>query len=192
MEVSMFKKVFVPLILALVIALPFSATAFAANTMPGNMRAVGTILWVNQANGTFKFDTEGNVNYTIHVNTGTVYRDVTGLAGLRASDYANIEFKQLDTGEYEATHIFVYEPRQVQMFINGIVTSVGPYSFTLIGDNGISYVFQVNTRTTFSGYGVAHFRELTDGMAVRVDFRNLGPGNLSVTSVVLRHNPLLY
>lgn len=188
----MFKKVLVPIILALVIALPFGGVAYAANTEPGTMRSVGTVLWVNQANGVFKFDTEGNVHMTIHVDNGTIYRDVSGLAGLQASDYANIEFRQLDNGEYEATHIYVYQPVQLQMFINGIVTSVGPYSFTLIGDNGMSYTFQVNSSSTFSGYGVAHFRELADGMAIRVTFRDMGSGVLMAQQVVLRHNPLLF
>lgn len=188
----MFKKVLVPIILAMVIALPFGGVAYAANTQPGTMRAVGTVLWVNQANGVFKFDTEGNNNITIHVDTGTVYRDVSGFAGLQATDYANIEFRQLDNGEYIATHIYVYQPVQLQMFVNGIVTSVGPYSFTLIGDNGISYTFQVDANSSFSGYGVAHFRELAAGMPIRVTFRDMGSGVYMTQQVVLRHNPLLF
>ena len=186
----MFKKVLIPIILAMVVALPFGSVAYAANTMPGTMRHVGTILWVNQANNVFKFDTEGNVRMTIHVDNATVYRDVSGLAGLQASEFANIELKQLDNGEYVATHIYVYQPVQLVNNVNGLVTSVSASSFTLIGDNGISYVFQVNSQSAFSGYGVAHFRELAAGMPVRVTYRDMGSGILLVQQVTLRHNPI--
>jgi hypothetical protein len=78
------------------------------------------------------------------------------------------------------------------MYVNGIVTSVSASSFSLIGDNGISYVFQVNPQSAFSGYGVAHFRELAAGMAIRVTYRDMGSGILLAQQVMLRHNPLSY
>jgi hypothetical protein len=184
----MFKKVLVPLILALVVALPFSGVAYAATNAVGVTRYVGTIISVNSTLDNFKIDMGSGMKRIIHVDSATIYAgQLKNFASLKPSMYVNVEYRMLESGEIVATHILVRPLPMTDLFVNGHVISKGMSSFTLKGNNGMTYTFWVTSKTEFSGVGVSHFRELTAGMAVRVEYRNLGKGNLDVLRVTVKN-----
>ena len=185
----MFRKFFVAILLALVVALPFSSIA-NADTLPGATHSVGTVLWVNQANGTFKLQTNGYVRMTVHVNNGTIYRGISSFAALKADDYVNVQLKIDDAGQFVAAQIYVYEPTTLVSTVNGAVMSIDGSSFTLKGNDGVTYTFQVDYTTSFSGTGMPHFRQLAVGMIVHVTYRNMGGGTLLAQLVTLIRLPM--
>src|SRR5512135_1008318 len=102
MEVVVYKKISVPLILALVATLVFSSVAYAAPSAPdaSSLRRIGTVTSVNTADNTFKLSTNRNGHPTIHVDSSTVFRGlVSSLAGLEPSMYVNVQVKQISGGE---------------------------------------------------------------------------------------------
>ena len=99
----MYKKLVIPLILALVTTLDFSNVAFAASeSVAGSVvRNVGTIVQVNGAAGTFKLDTIKGQRLTIHVDSSTVYRgQASGFSSLTTSMYVNVQARKLSNGTY--------------------------------------------------------------------------------------------
>jgi hypothetical protein len=182
----MFKKVLVPIILALVIALPFSGVAYAAG-MPGITSHTGKVLSVDLALNTFKFQTGAGAKLTIHVDSSTVYTGaISGLAAIAPNAAAKVSYRTLASGEYMATRILVRPETRELDYINGKVTAINAGSFILKGDNGITYTFHVLASTRFQGQGVPHFRELKDGMIVRVTYRDLGKGVFNAVDILVR------
>jgi hypothetical protein len=183
----MFKKLLIPFILALVVALPLSGVAYAANeSSVGITRYVGTILYTDPAAMTFKLDTLAGEHLTIHVADTTIYAGgVTSLADLQPAMYVNVIYRQLKDGSYLADHVLVHPRANMEMTLVGQVTAVNDSSFTMLGHNGITYTFNVNHDTPFTGLGVAHARELSIDDQVRVTFRELGNGQYNVFQVMV-------
>jgi hypothetical protein len=180
----MFKKVYVPLILALVVALGFSSVAYAASPIPaGAVRRVGTVLSLDKTANTFKLDTLSGGRYTIHVNSSTIYVGISGLAGLKASDRVNVEARMLSDGSWMAERVKVIPLALEQLKQHGVVTAMGKSSFTIMNSQNESYTFKVSSKTHFSGQNVPHLRDLKLGMAVTVTFRGEGTKSLQALDV---------
>jgi Domain of unknown function (DUF5666) len=187
MEVVVYKKISVPLILALVATLLFSNVAYAAPSAPdaSSARRIGTVTSVNTADNTFKLSTTRNGHPTIHVDLNTIFRGlVSSLAGLEPSMYVNVQVKQISGGEYLAVVVNALR-RTVTGHISGSVTGIHTTSFDILGSDGITYTFDVTSKTTFSGLGVVDFDGLALGMKVKVAYTNMGNGILRATNVVV-------
>ena len=179
----MYKKVYVPLILALVAALSLSSVAFAA---AGTLRRDGTVLSVDLATGTFKFDTLSGVHYTIHVSSATTYVGKAGLSVLRASDRVDLEIRmRASDGTWWAERVKFVPLALETRKEHGIVTSIGSGWFTIKTRENESYTYQVTSKTTFSGLDVPHLREVDLGDAVTVTFRGAGTPTLWAMHVLV-------
>ena len=180
----MYKKIMVPFVLALVAAMVFSTAAFAAPLPSHAIRRVGTVLSVDMAANTFKFSTLTGVHSTIHVNSSTVYvGGATGLGSLFASERVNLEIRQQSSGSWVAIRVRAV-PLATRIFKeHGVVSAVGPDSFTITGRDNDSDVFLVTSTTHFMGKGVPGLRELKIGMAVTVSYR--GPIDTGVRALVV-------
>ncbi len=170
----MIKKLYVPVVLALVAALAFSGVAFAKAPMStGVVRRVGDVISVDKATSTFKFDTLSGVRYTIHVTSGTTYMGISGLAALKNDDRINLQVKQESNGSWTATQIKLISENEFPK-AHGVVTAIGASSFTIKDRQGQSFTFQVSSSTKFGGRNVPHFRDLETGDAVTVTYMHSG------------------
>lgn len=173
------KKIYVPLVLALVAALAFAGVAFAKSGLPkGEVRRVGEVISVDMATNTFKFDTNTGVRYTFHVTSGTTYLGLSGLSALKADNRLNLQVKKID-GVWTVEQAKLLpdmnetEARE-NMRDHGVVIAITTSSFTIRNGEGKVFTFQVINKTRFSGRDVPHFRELKLGMHVTVNFRLSG------------------
>ncbi len=182
----MYKKIYVPLVLALVAALAFSSVAFAKSPLPaGVVHRVGNIISVDMAASTFKFDTLSGLHYTIHVNSSTIYLGAAGLAGLKASDRVNLEVRQLSIGSWTAERVRVIPMAIETLKEHGVVTGVTATTFTIQTRENEVYTYQVTSKTTFGGLDVPHLRELKVGMDVTVSFRGASTAILQAMHVFI-------
>ena len=183
----MYKKLMVPFVLAMIAALVLSTAAFAAPLPSGTIRRVGTILSVNMAANTFKFDTLTGVHYTIHVDSATVYTGTAhGLGSLTSLERVNLEIRQRSDGTWWAVRVRGI-PRSLEVVKErGTVTAVGASSFT-ISDRGDrdSDTFLVTSATRFMGKDVPHLRDLKIGMVVTVSYRGIIDTGVRALSVVI-------
>lgn len=183
----MYKKLLIPLTLALVAALGFSGVAYAAGASATRIRFTGTILRVIPTAQRFEIE-ESNTGalIVIRVAEGTVYKGLAGSIGeLKPAMRVVVIATPHKNGDFEALSVNVLRLK-FKGEINGTVTMVAAKSFTIQGTNGLMYSFRVNKSTKFSGQGVTSFTGLKVGMAVRVDFTDLKSGVLRAVDVTVR------
>jgi len=183
----MYKKLIIPLILALVTTMSFSSVAYAANKPDSTsyVRYVGTILSVDTSALTIRLATLKGQSLTIHVDSNTVYRGLAGsLADLAPSMYVNVRAKQLPNGSYLAVLVNALK-KQVVLRVTGQVTHVYSSSFSILGTDGNTYTFDVTAKTSFSGFDVTDLTELQVGMKVKVGYLNMGNGILRALTVTV-------
>jgi hypothetical protein len=173
----MLKRIYIPLILALVAALTFSNVAYAAAdsaTAKTYIRRVGTILSVDTSANTIRVATTKGERMTFHVNSGTAYRgNASSFADLATSMKVNITAQETTSGYYLATLVNAINS-QVKVKVKGNVTYVGSNSFTILGIDGNTYSFTITKNTTFSGYDVTDITGLAVGMTAKVIYTKSG------------------
>jgi serine/threonine protein phosphatase PrpC len=183
----MFKKIYVPVILALVAALVFSNVAYAATDSTAAktyIRRLGTISSVDTANNTIRVAATQGGTMTFHVNTSTVYRgNASSFTDLASGMYVNIKAEQLSNGAYLAVIVNALNTR-VTGKVTGFVTAVGDSSFAILGSDGNTYTLQVTKKTTFSGQEVVDLSGLAVGMKVKVNYTKSGDLYRAQTVVV--------
>jgi hypothetical protein len=180
----MYKKLLIPLILALVAALVVGGVAYAASPLPAGMvYRVGKVLSVEMATNTFKFETLSGVRYTIHVNSSMVYIGISGLEGLLDMDRLNLETRMLSNGTWYAERVRAIPESLEQYKEHGTVIGVSADSFSIMDSKNQTFVFMVTSKTRFSGQDVPHLRELKLGMAVTVTFKGEGTKMLQALNV---------
>jgi Domain of unknown function (DUF5666) len=181
----MLKKVYLPVILALVIALSFSSVAYAASLPAGRTRLVGTVLNVISFEKTLQIETTAGVRLIIRVDDTTQFKGLAGsLADLRPAMYVKIVAVPHLNGMYHALSIDVLK-QTFKGTVEGTVTSVSKPYFTIQGTDGKTYDFRVVPKTAFRGSGVTSLKELSAGMAVTVKYTDLKTGLLRAVDVVV-------
>jgi hypothetical protein len=182
-----YKKILVPLILALVTTLAFGNVAYAADSASSTSytRYIGTVLSVDTAARTIHIATNKGQRLTIHVDNNTVYRGkAINLADLAPSMYVNVKTKQTANGQYLAVLVNALN-KKASSKLTGQVAAVQASSFSVLGTDGSTYTFQVTSKTSFSGFGVVDISGLSAGMKVKVTYVNMGNGILRATNVVV-------
>ncbi len=176
----MSKKILVPLVLALVAALAFSGIAFAKSKLPaGDVRRVGEVLSVNMAGNSFRFATNTGARYDFHVTSSTMYIGFSGLSALKADNRLNLEVKRLSDGAWTVVQAKLLpdmnetEAREGTR-IHGVVVGITASTITIRTRTNETFIFDITSKTHFSGHGVPHLRELKLGDAVTVNFRRSG------------------
>jgi len=74
----------------------------------------------------------------------------------------------------------------VNIKVDGKISQIGSSTFTVLANDGTTYVFHVTSNTTYSGNGVTSFSELTRGMKVRVTYTLRSDGELRAVKVIVR------
>jgi uncharacterized membrane protein YtjA (UPF0391 family) len=182
----MYKKILIPLTLALVAALGFSGVASAASLVSTRVRLTGSIVSVIPAAQRFIIDTNTGTRVTIRVDDSTVYKGLAGsLSALKPAMDVVVVANQRQNGTYHAVSVNVLK-LALKGDINGTVTAIGTRSFTILGEDGKTYTFHVNSNTIFRGLGVTSFSKLGAGMSVRVEYTDVKTGILRAVNVTVR------
>jgi len=196
----MFKKLLVPLTLALLAALAIAGVAYAA-ARPANtpdessaaqkLRAgLGQITAIGDSQFTVQLKNGGEK--VIRVDADTRYVKADGSAGsfadLQVGLWVAVAAKQLGDGSYLAVRVAVRAKPQVDVKVTGRVTAIDTASFTIRARDGKAYAFQVTPETHFrSRRGVVKgLKDLRLGMGVGVAARDLGDGQLQALVVIAR------
>jgi hypothetical protein len=181
----MYKKIVVPLILALVAALTFSNVAYAAADATSYVRRVGTIISIDTAAETFKIALNNGTKVVVHTNSDTAVRGkASSVSELATGMYVNVTADTLSNGHYLAVKVNVLKV-VAKAKVTGWVTAVDASSFTIKGKDGNTYTFQVTGNTTVSGKGVTSYSGLDTGMKVRITYSDLGDAGLRATAIVV-------
>ena len=96
----MFKKVVLPLIAAVLLAVPFNGTVLAAEgDHPELLKARGEVIAVDPAAGKFRIEkNDGNV-MTFFVNEETTFRGLEGLGEMQVGWKAGITAREEEDGK---------------------------------------------------------------------------------------------
>jgi hypothetical protein len=180
----MYKKIIVPLILALVAGLTLSNVAYAAtDASTASFHRVGTILSVDTAAQIIKIATNNGERLVFHVYDSTNYRGkISSFSELASGMYVHVTATTLSDGSNLALKVNVLKV-VVKAKVTGKITSSDASSFTITGNDGNSYTFQIAAKMTVSGNGIANYKGLETGMKVRVTYTNLGIAGLRAMDI---------
>jgi hypothetical protein len=206
----MFKKILVPLILALVAALAIGGVAYAAgqpekapspaaplaavdgNAAQARHRGLGQITALGD--GQFTVQLKSGEETVIHVEENTRYVKADGTAG---------SFADLQVGRWVAGRVVAsaggplarrvvllpagFDPDRKNAAARGDVTSLGDNSFTLHNLRGEDLTIGVDSHTVYAGE-IHSFSDLQVGMKVVVGAQKLEDGSLQAMAVAVRPN----
>jgi hypothetical protein len=206
----MFKKILVPLILALVAALAIGGVAYAAsqpekapspaaqlaaedeNIAQAQRRGLGQI--TSLGDGQFTVQLRSGEEKVIRVDENTRYFKADGSAG---------SFADLQVGLWVAGRVVAsadgllarrvillpagFDPDHKNAAARGDVTSLGDTSFTLHNLRGEDLTIAVDSNTTYVGE-VHSFSDLQTGMKTVVGAQKLEDGSLLAIAVAVRPN----
>jgi hypothetical protein len=183
----MVKKIFVPVILALIAALAFSNVVYAANKPSAHVYHIkGSVVGVNTYAMTIRVATpQGKL--TINLDSHTVYKGIiSSLSELTPGMVVNVRAKLLPNHEYLAEVVNALRSEKI-LQIDGQVTSISLHAmtFTILGTDGNTYTFLVKAKTTFKGHRVTNLSGLRTGMQVTISYMVMSDGRLRAVNVAV-------
>jgi hypothetical protein len=210
MEAYMFKKILVPLVLALAAVLAIAGVAYAAgqpekapspaaqltaedgNTAQARHRGLGQITTLGD--GQFTVQLKSGAEKVIRVDENTRYYKADGSAG---------SFTDLQVGRWVAGRVIAsedgllarrvillpagFDPDRKNTAARGEVTSLGDNSFILHNLRGEDLTIAVDSNTAYAGE-VHSFGDLQVGMKAVVGAQKLEDGSLLAMAVAVRPN----
>jgi sulfur carrier protein ThiS len=181
----MVKKLFVPVILALVAALALSQAAFASSkTNTRVLHINGSISSVDLTTSTIRVETSAGKR-TVHLDENTTYRGIaSSLADLTPWMVVKVAAKLLPNGDFLGVTVNAIKIEVVST-VYGQVTTLTPKTFTILGTDGSVYTFQVKAKTSFSGFAVKRLSQVHPGMRVKVAYTDMSNGNRRALNVTI-------
>jgi hypothetical protein len=192
----MYKKLYLPVLMALVAALLLSGVAHAQEERPlhGGRRGIGKITSIGASE--FTLETRRVEKRTILVDEGTQYRtadgQVTSFADLQVGQWVAGYVRYNDQGQMVARLVIVlpddYDPSQrLGRRARGNVTGVDLAGdrFTLHTFSGDDLTFQISEGTIFAG-GVESLKDMEAGMQAAVGAIELEDDSLVALFVLVR------
>ena len=204
----MFKKLFVPLILALTAALAIGGVAYAAsqpekapspaaqmavedeNTAQGRRRGLGQIIALGE--GQFTVQLRSSEEKVILVDENTRYFKADGSSGSFADLQVGlwVAGRVAPSGEDLLARVVVllpagFDPDLKNAGFRGEVTALGENSFSLHTLRGADLTIAVDSHTAYAGE-VHSFSDLQVGMKAGVGAQKLEDGSLLALAVAVR------
>lgn len=180
----MYRRIFIPVVLALVAALAFSGVGYAANDRLKPIYHInGTIINVDPAALTIDIHTTQG-DHRVHLEANTVYRgNVSSMAGLTQWMVVKVTAKLVD-GRYQAKIVKVTGYKEI-FSVSGQVTAIQGKNFTILATDGNAFTIVVKAKTRFSGYSVKKINQLRPGMQVDVSYVVMTGGKLRAETVLV-------
>ncbi|RLD01626.1 MAG: hypothetical protein DRI46_03155 [Chloroflexi bacterium] len=185
----MFKKVVLPLIAAVILAVSLSGTALAAEgDEPGRIKARGEVIAVDPVAGKFRVENKEGEVFTFFVNENTSFRGLDSLTEMQVGWKAGVAAREVG-GKFWAVLVIAGEPldlHQVRGRVVGVNTSAGKFSIET--PSGEELRFFVDERTRYGGQ-ISSLEELEEGMGAGVVYKGHSEGKLIAVGLVAGHAP---
>jgi len=187
----MFKKVLLPLIAAVMLAVSFSGTALAAEgDRPELIKARGEVIAVDPVAGKFRVEnSEGDV-FTFFVNEDTSFRGLDSLTEMQVGWKAGVAARE-EGGQFWAVLVIAGEPLDLHQTRGKVVevnTSAG--KFAIQTASGEELRFFVDERTRYGGQ-ISGLEELQEGMGAGVVYKEHSEGKWIAVGLVAGYAPEL-
>ena len=185
----MFKKVLLPLIAAIVLAVSVSGTALAAEEDGRELiRARGEVIAVDPAAGKFRIENHDGDLVTFFVNGDTTFRGLESLAELQVGWKAGVAAREED-GKLWAVLVIAGERMDFQQARGKVIevnTSAG--KFAIQTPSGEELRFFVDEKTRYGGQ-ISSLEDLEEGMGAGVVYKEHSEGKWIAVGLVAGHAP---
>jgi hypothetical protein len=185
----MFKKIVLPLIAAIVLAVSMSGTALAADENGGDLvKARGEVIAVDANAGKFRIQTQEGEVITFFVNENTTFRGLDSLDEMQVGWRAGAAAREED-GKLWAVLVIAGE-KVDYLKARGKVTDVNTSAgkFAIETSSGEELRFFVDENTRYGGQ-ISSLEELEEGMGAGVLYKEHSEGKWIAVGVVAGHAP---
>ena len=185
----MLKKVFLPLIAAIVLAVCFSGTALAAEgDGPELVKVRGEVVAVDPNAGNFQVETNDGDVFTFFVNRETTFRGLDSLSEMQVGWKAGVAARE-EGGKLWAVLVIAGERPDFQRARGRVVdvnTSAGKFSIQT--SSGEELRFFVDEKTRYGGQ-ISSLEDLEEGMGAGVIYKVHSEGKWIAVGVVAGYAP---
>ena len=188
----MFKKIVVPLIAAILLAVTLSGTALAAEgDHPELLKARGEVIAVDPAAGKFRIEKSDGSVLTFFVNEDTNFRGLEGLPEMQVGWKAGVAAREDGDGKLWAVWVIAGDPshfNQVRGRVIDVNSSAG--KFAIETPDGTEMRFFVDEKTRYGGQ-ISGLEELEAGMEAGVVYTEHSEGKLIAVGLIAGSAPEL-
>ena len=189
----MLKKVLLPLIAAVLIAVSFSGTVYAAEKDPQEVVHVrGEVIGVEKGAGTFLVKTHDGEERTFFVNENTHFRGkAQSLDELEVGWKVGVRAREDEDGKLQAVLVISGDPEDFIRF-RGLVTDVNTSAgkFTIEKPDGEKLTIFVDEGTRYGGQ-ISSLDDLQEGWHAAGIAKEENPGKLIALSLIAGDAPEL-
>jgi hypothetical protein len=182
----MLKKVLLPLLAAVLVAVSFSGTAHAAEEdPPGAVHTRGEVIAVDTAVGKFRIENRDGEVWTFFVNENTHFRGkAQNLEGLQVGWKVGVRAREDDNEKLLAVLVISGDPEDIIRF-RGLVTDVNTAAgkFTVEKPDGEKQTIFVDERTRYGGQ-ISSLEDLQEGWHAAGAAKEENPGKLIAIGLV--------
>lgn len=186
----MFKKVVLPLIASILLAVTFSGTVLAAEgEHPELVKARGEVITVNPAAGQFRIEKSDGTVLTLFVNEDTTFRGLESLEDMQVGWKAGVAAREGEDGKLWAVLVIAGDTSdfsQVRGKVIDVNTSAGKFSIET--PDGAEMRFFVDEKTRYGGQ-ISSLEELEMGMGAGVAYTEQSEGKLIAVGLIAGSAP---
>lgn len=185
----MLKKVVLPLIAAIMLAVSFSGTAAAAEgDVPELIKARGEVIAVDPVAGKFRVENNEGGVFTFFVNEETSFRGLDGLTEMQVGWKAGVAARE-EGGKLWAVLVIAGEALDLHQARGKVVevnTSAGKFAIQTASGEELRFFVDDNTRY---GGQISSLEELQEGMGAGVVYKEHSEGKLIAVGLVAGFAP---
>jgi len=186
----MFKKVVVPLIAAILLAVTFSGTAMAAEgDHPELLKARGEVIAVDPAAGKFRIEKSDGTVLTFFVNEETTFRGLESLDEMQVGWKAGVTAREGEDEKLWAVLVIAGDTSDINHVRGKVIdvnTSAGKFSIET--HDGTEMRFFVDEKTRYGGQ-ISSLEELEIGMGAGVAYTEHSEGKLITVGLIAGSAP---
>ena len=186
----MFKKVVIPLIAAILIAVTFSGTALAAEgDHPDLLKARGEVIAVDPAAGKFRIEKNDGTVVTYFVNEDTAFRGLESLSEMQVGWKAGVAAQEGDDGKLWAVVVIAGDTSDLLQARGKVIdVNLSAGKFSIQTPAGTELKFFVDEKTRYGGQ-ISGLEEVEVGMGAGVVYQEHSEGKLIAVGLIAGNAP---
>lgn len=188
----MFKKVVIPLIAAILLAVTLSGTALAAEgDHPELLKARGEVIAVDPAAGKFRIEKNDGAVLTFFVNEDTNFRGLESLAEMQVGWKAGVTAREDGDGKLWAVLVIAGDTSNLSQVRGSVIEfNISAGKFAIETPDGTEMKFFVDEKTRYGGQ-LSSLEELEIGMGAGVAYKEHSEGKLIAVGLIAGSAPEL-
>jgi hypothetical protein len=186
----MFKKVVIPLITAILIAVTFSGTALAAEgDHPDLLKARGEVIAVDPAAGKFRIEKNDGTVVTYFVNEDTVFRGLESLSEMQVGWKAGVAAQEGEDGKLWAVVVIAGDTSDLLQARGKVIdVNLSAGKFSIQTPAGTELRFFVDEKTRYGGQ-ISGLEEVEVGMGAGLVYQEHSEGKLIAVGLIAGNAP---